>query len=269
MNDSVLVEEAAPGVRLLRLNRADRLNAMNADLVQGLRDALRAVRDDAGVRAIVLTGDGSAFCAGLDLRGYGRTPSAGDAEGRPQEAFRVQKHISELHEDFRGTRAPVIAAINGPAVGGGMSLALFCDIRMMSVEASIHPAFIQRGLSNADIGSSWLLPRVVGFATASEILLTGRTLDAEEALRIGLVSSVHDPAGLVSAAIEKGLAIAANSPLGVWMTKEALWSNLETASFRAAIDLENRTQILCAMTEDHQEAVAAFLEKRAPRYRNH
>jgi enoyl-CoA hydratase len=268
VEDIVTTEEVRPGVLLVRLNRPAQLNAMNVDLIQRLRDILQEVRDDAGVRAIILTGNGRAFCAGLDLQGYGQAPGNRGIEGRPQAGMRVQKHIADLHEAFRGARAPVIAAINGPASGGGMSLSLFADLRMMAKDAKLHAAFIKRGLSACDIGSSWLLPRIVGFARASEILLTGRDIEAEEALRIGLVSSIHEPEDLLEAAIEKAELIASNSPMGVWMTKEVLWSNLEIPSFRAGIDLENRTQILCSLTKDHREGVMSFLEKRPARYLN-
>jgi enoyl-CoA hydratase len=264
----VLTEEVHPGVLLVRLNRPGQLNAMNAELIQALREVLAQARDDAGVRAIVLTGNGRAFCAGLDLRGYGQAPGARGTEGRPQAGLRVQKHIADLHESFRGARAPVICAINGAAAGGGMSLSLFCDIRMMSQTASMHAAFIKRGLSACDIGASWLLPRIVGFSRASEILLTGRSVSSREALEIGLVSSVHEPADLLEAALEKAKLVTSNSPMGVWMTKEVLWSNLEIPSFRAAVDLENRTQILCSLTRDHREAITAFLEKRPANYLN-
>jgi enoyl-CoA hydratase len=139
----------------------------------------------------------------------------------------------------------------------------------MASSAAMHASFIKRGISGGDIGASWLLPRHIGFARASEILLTGRTVDAAEAERIGLVSSVHPDEELLAAAIKKAELIAENSPFGVWMTKEVLWSNLEIPSFRAGIDLENRTQILSLMTEDHLESVQAFLEKRPAVYLNH
>jgi enoyl-CoA hydratase len=268
VEDVVTSEEVRPGVLLVRLNRPAQLNAMNVALIQRLRDILHEVRDDAGVRAIVLTGNGKAFCAGLDLQGYGQPPGNRGIEGHPQAGLRVQKHISELHKAFRGARAPVIAAINGAASGGGMSLSLFADIRVMGKDAKLHAAFIKRGLSACDIGSSWLLPRIVGFARASEILLTGRNIDADEALQIGLISSIHEPEDLLEAAIEKAELIVSNSPMGVWMTKEVLWSNLEIPSFRAGIDLENRTQILCALTKDHREGVMSFLEKRPAEYLN-
>lgn len=267
MSDVIQTEEPRPGVLLVRLNRPQALNAMTTELIEGLHEVLAGVRNDSATRAVVLTGNGRAFCAGLDLRGYG-TPPGGGGEGRPQAGMRLQQHIADLSEAFRGARPPIIAAINGAAAGGGMSLSLFCDIRMMAESASLHPSFIKRGLSGCDLGVSWLLPRLVGFSRAAEILLTGRTVDADEALRIGLVTSVHPADDLLTAALDKAEAIAANSPFGVWMTKEVLWSNLEVPSFRAGIDLENRTQILTALTEDHAESVQAFLEKRPPVYRN-
>jgi enoyl-CoA hydratase len=265
---AVLTEEVRPGILVIRLNRPDSLNAMNADLIQGLHDALAEVRDDSGTRAIILTGNGRVFCAGLDLRGYGQAPGARGVEGRAQAGLRVQKHIADLHDAFRRVRAPIIAAVNGAAAGGGMSLSLLCDVRMMSTDGSMLAAFIKRGLSGGDVGASWLLPRLIGYGRATEILLTGRTVRAEEALQLGLVTSLHHPDELLDAAIGKAEQIASNSPMGVWMTKEVLWSNLEVSSYRAGIELENRTQILCALTKDHREAVQSFLEKRAPEWLN-
>lgn len=269
MSDLIQTEWPRPGVLLVRLNRPEALNAMNADLIEALHAVLAEVRHDSEVRALVLTGNGKAFCAGLDLRGYGAPPGAAEGEGRPQAGLRVQQHIASLVEAFRGVRAPVIAAVNGAAAGGGMALALMADIRIMADTAALHAAFIKRGLSNCDIGVSWLLPRMIGFSRAAQILLTGRSVDAAEAERIGIVSSVERADRLLDSALETAAAIAGNSPFGVWMTKEVMWSNLEVPSLRAAIDLENRTQILGAMTKDHREAVHSFLEKRPPVYRNH
>jgi enoyl-CoA hydratase len=162
----------------------------------------------------------------------------------------------------------VIAAVNGAASGGGLALALASDVRVAAASARFNVAFVRIGLSGCDIGVSWLLPRLVGASRAFELLLTGRLIDAEEADRIGLVSRVVPDGSVVDAAVEIAGQIAANSPLGVWMTKEVMWSNLEVPSLQAGIDLENRTQILSSFTEDHREALAAFLEKRPPSYRN-
>ncbi|MGA4790704.1 enoyl-CoA hydratase/isomerase family protein [Nocardia sp. AB354] len=269
MSDVIQTEYPRPGILLIRMNRPEALNAMNAELIEALHRVLAEARHDSEVRAIVLTGNGRAFCAGLDLRGYGAPPGAAEDEGRAQAGLRVQQHIAGLVEAFRGVRAPVIAAINGAAAGGGMALALMADIRIIAAEAALHASFINRGLSNCDIGVSWLLPRMIGFARAAQILLTGRSVTADEAERIGLVSSAEPADRLLDAALDTAEAIAGNSPFGVWMTKEVMWSNLETPSLRAAIDLENRTQILAATTRDHREAVRSFLDKRAPVYRNH
>ncbi len=241
MPDQIVTERPRPGVLLIRLNRPDALNAMSAELVEALHRVLADVRHDSEIRAIVLTGAGRAFCAGLDLRGYGPPPGALEGEGRPQAGLRAQQHIASLVEACRGTRAPIIAAINGAAAGGGMALALMADIRIMADSAQLHASFINRGLSNCDIGVSWLLPRMIGFARAAEILLTGRSVTAREAERIGIVSSVVPGERLLDAALETAETIAANTPFGVWMTKEVMWSNLEAPSLRAAIDTENRT----------------------------
>lgn len=267
---TVRTEEPRPGILLVTLDRPDELNAMNAALIEDLHTVLRGIREDAEVRAVILTGAGRAFCAGLDLRGYGTPPGApANQEGRNQTGMRIQQHIADLGDAFRHVRAPVIAAINGPAAGGGMALSLFCDIRVMAESAKFHASFIKRGLGGCDIGVSWLLPRIVGFSRAADILLTGATVDAARAERIGLVAEVLPDDQLLDAAMERAAGIAESTPFGVWMTKEVLWSNLEIPSFRAAVELENRTQILTATTRDHGEAVAAFLEKRPPVYDNH
>ncbi|MGV0834338.1 enoyl-CoA hydratase/isomerase family protein [Mycolicibacterium thermoresistibile] len=263
------VTEPRPGILQLQLNRPDALNAMNAELIEALHEVLREIRDDSRIRAVVLTGAGRAFCAGLDLRGYGTPPGAPeDGEGRAQAGLRVQKHIAELSEALRRVRAPIIAAVNGAAAGGGMALALLCDIRLAGTSAAFHPSFIKRGLSNCDIGVSWVLPRMIGFSRAADLLLTARTVDAEEAERIGIVSAVVPDDKLIETALDRASAIAENTPFGVWMTKEVLWANLETTNLRGGVELENRTQILAANTKDHREAVTAFLEKRPPNYQN-
>ncbi|TAM69711.1 enoyl-CoA hydratase-related protein [Mycobacterium sp.] len=263
------VDEPRENILLLRLNRPEALNAMNAELIEALHGVLHDIRDDSRIRAVVLTGAGRVFCAGLDLRGYGTVPgSPQDGEGRAQAGLRVQKHIADLADTLRRVRAPIIAAVNGAAAGGGMALALLCDIRVAGASAVFHPSFIKRGLSNCDIGVSWLLPRMIGFSRAADLLLTGASLDAPEAERIGVVSAVVPDDTLLDAALDRASAIAAHSPFGVWMTKDVLWANMETPSLRGGVELENRTQILAASTKDHAEAVTAFLEKRPAVYRN-
>lgn len=256
-----------PGVALLTLNRPDRLNAMSHQLVADLHAALDEVAADGDVRVVVLTGAGRGFCAGLDLQGGAAVPGT-EHLGRPQRGLATQKHIAALVPRLRSVPQPVIAAVNGPAAGGGFALALASDVRIAAASARFNVAFVRIGLSGCDIGVSWLLPRLIGASAAFELLLTGRLIDAETALRLGIVSRVVADGEVVDAALEVAAEIAANSPMGVRMTKEVMWSQLEVGSLQAGIDLENRTQILTSFTEDMQEAMAAFLQKRTPDFRD-
>jgi enoyl-CoA hydratase len=262
---TVLISRPAPGVALLTLNRPEKLNAMDVTLVDELHDALDEVGGDRACRAIVLTGEGRGFCAGLDLAGYGEAP---DAEGRGAVGggFATQQHIAALVPHMRSLHQPVISAVNGAAAGGGLALALASDIRIAATSAKFNVAFVRIGLSGCDIGVSWLLPRLIGASRAWELMLTGRVIDSAEADRIGLVTRVVPDGTVVDSALETAALIAANSPWGVRMTKEVAWSQLEVGSLQAGIDMENRTQILSSMTGDMREAIAAFLEKRAPVY---
>lgn len=261
----VVVTSPADGIRQITLNRPDRLNAMTVDLVEGLHDALDEVASDRGCRVVVLTGAGRGFCAGLDLGGYGGVAGSGGL-GPVQNGFAVQQHIAALIPHLRRTPQPVISAVNGPASGGGFALVLGSDVRIAASTARFNAAFVRIGLSACDIGTSWLLPRLVGAARAHELMLTGRLFDSEEALRMGLVTDVVDDADLLERAYHEAELIMANSPMGVRMTKEVMWSALEIPGQQAAIDLENRTQIMVSQTEDHREALRAFLERRPPRF---
>ncbi len=262
---TVLLEKLTPQIAVCTLNRPERLNAMSHELVAELHAALDEVAQDRSCRVLVLTGAGRGFCSGLDLKGSGQAPGI-EGLGTPQSGMRAQQHIARLIPHLRALPQPVIAAVNGPAAGGGFALVLGSDIRIAAESARFNVAFVRIGLSGCDIGVSWLLPRLVGAARAHELLLTGRLIDAAEAERIGLVTRVVPDGRVVEAALEKAEEICANSPFGVWMTKEVMWSNLEVPSLHAGIDLENRTQILTTFTADMKEAVAAFLDKRPPRF---
>lgn len=259
--------EPAPGIVQLTLNRPDKLNAMTAELVQSLHEHLEAVAVDPHARVVILTGQGRGFCAGLDLGGYGTAPNTSHL-GRTQAGFAVQKHIASLIPKMRSIPQPIITAVNGPAAGGGFALVLGSDIRLASNSAKFNAAFIRIGLSACDIGTSWLLPRLVGAARAQELMLTGRVFDAAEAYRIGLVVDVLDDDTLLDAAITKAHEVMRNAPFGVALTKEGMWSALEIPALQNAIDMENRQQIMASATADHREAMAAFLERRAPDYTN-
>ena len=265
MPGTVVATQPREGVTQLTLTRPEKLNAMTAELVQELHDALDAVAADRSCRVVVLTGAGRGFCAGLDLQGYG-TPSTAEGIGRTPAGFAVQQHIARLVPHLRSLPQPVIAAVNGAATGGGLALVLASDVRLAGERARFGAAFIRIGLSACDIGTSWLLPRLVGAARSQELMLTGRVFGAEEAGRIGLVVDVLPDDQLLEAAYAKADLIMQNTPFGVWMTKEGMWSALEIPGMQAAIDLENRTQIMASATEDQREAMAAFLEKRPPSY---
>ncbi len=262
---TLLIDRPQEGVVRITLNRPERLNAMNAELIGELHGALNDVAADTSCRVVLLTGSGRGFCAGLDLGGYGDAPGTVDT-GRVETGFATQTHIATLVPRLRSLPQPVIAAVNGPAAGGGLALALASDIRIAARSARFNVAFVRLGISGCDIGVSWLLPRLIGASRAWELMLTGRIIGAEEADRIGLVLRVVPDEELVDAALETAGLISANSPWGIRMTKEVMWSQLEVGSLQAGIDLENRTQVLSSMTGDMREAVAAFLEKRPPRF---
>jgi enoyl-CoA hydratase len=264
---TVLITQPASGVTQITLNRPERLNAMNAELIEELHGALDDIAKDRHCRAVVLTGGGRGFCAGVDLKGYG-TPPGGEGLGRVQGTFAIQTHIATLIPHFRSLSVPIIAAVNGPAAGGGFALALGSDIRVAAASARFNVAFVRIGLSGCDIGVSWMLPRLIGASRAWELMLTGRIIDAPEADHIGLVTRVVPDDQLLDSALETAGLIVANSPWGVRMTKEVMWSQLEVSSLQAGIDIENRTQIVSSMTGDSQRAIEAFFEGRPATWEN-
>ena len=253
----IVIEQSAPGITLVTLNRPDRLNAMSDELLTSLHEAFDGLRVDDSSRVVVLTGAGRGFCSGLDLRDHAQRMAHQEGD-HARSAMVFQKHIADLVPKMRSLPQPVIAAVNGPAAGGGFALALASDIRIASETATFSSAFIRLGLSGCDIGVSWMLPRLIGAARAFDLMLTGRTVDAREAARIGLVSDVVPPEMILDAAMATADAIVAHSPFGVRMTKEVMWSQLEIGSLQAGIDLENRTQSLASSTEDFRGAVSGF-----------
>ncbi|HEX3909979.1 MAG TPA: enoyl-CoA hydratase-related protein [Solirubrobacteraceae bacterium] len=257
----LLIEEPAPHVRLLTLNRPDELNTMTAELCEELHQGLRGVGDDRSCRAVVMTGAGRGFCAGLNLHGYGDAPG-NDGSDVARDRLGNQQHMSTLIRGLRALPQPVIAAVNGPAAGFGLALALACDIRYAAREAIFRAAFINIGVSNCDMGTSWLLPRLIGAARSHELMLTGRRFGAEEALRIGLVADVVEQPELMGRALEAAEQIAALAPWAVRLTKQGIWAALEIPSEQAAIEYEDRQQIMATFGGAGPEAVAAFLEKR-------
>lgn len=266
-HNTVLLDRPADGVLRITLNRPDRLNTMDASLVQQLHEALDEAAGDRDCRAVVLTGAGRAFCAGLDLGGYG-DPEREERMGLPLATLDRQQEIAQLTERLHHLLHPVIAAVNGPAAGGGLALVLASDIRIAAPSAVFAVSFIRAGFSACDIGVSWLLPRIVGAGHAHELMLTGRRFTADEAERIGMLHRVVTEDELLHAALAKAAEIALNPPASVRLTKQGMWAALEMPTLATAIEFENRQQVITALTEDAAEARAAFLEKRAPAYRH-
>jgi enoyl-CoA hydratase len=258
---TLLVDQPADGVTRITLNRPDKLNALTYELVSELHVALRDVDADHSCRAVILTGAGRGFCAGLDLNGFGVVEGT-EEHGRVHRGFAVQQLIADTMEHLRSIRQPVIAAVNGAAAGGGLALALASDIRICGESAKFGTAFIRLGLSGCDVGVSWLLPRLIGASRAFELMLTARVVDAAEADELGLVSRLVPDDALMDTALDIADQISANSPLGVWMTKEVMWSNLEIPAMSSGIDLENRTQIMASLTEDSAAAMREVLSRK-------
>lgn len=242
MAEDVLIDLGDDGIATLTLNRPDRLNALSDAMVAGFFAALDRVADSPA-RVLVLTGAGRGFCAGFDLS---LAASVDTPPGQPA-AFgwaRRQESFGALVTRLRAIPQPVIAAVNGAATGAGLGLALACDIRLAGASARFSSAFVKVGMSSCDVGVSWLLPRAIGTSRASEMMLTGRMVNADEADRIGLVSARHDDTDLLARARALAAEIAGNGAMAVWMTKRGAWANLEAGSLAAALELENRTQVV-------------------------
>ena len=213
----------------------------------------------------MLTGAGRAFCSGLDLKDHSLIPNI-DGLTIPRIGPRAIRIYSQLMPIMRHIPQPIIAAINGAAFGGGMCLSLGADLRIASESAVFNATGIVNGLTSTELGASWLLPRLIGAAHANDILYTGRRIDAAEALRMGLVSRVVPDAELLDCAFEMTEAMCQYSPYGLQMTKQVIWANLENSSLAAAIELEDRNQIMLGMTDNLPEAITAFGEGRQPKY---
>jgi enoyl-CoA hydratase/carnithine racemase len=261
MSSPVLVDEPAPHVRRITMNRPERLNAMTAELCEALHAEVARTGEDRACRALVLTGAGRGFCAGLDLSGYGAAPD-NDGSDESRDRLANQQHMSTLVLALRALPQPAIAAVNGPAAGFGLALALACDIRYAATEAVFRVAFINIGVSNCDMGTSWLLPRLIGASRSHELMLTGRRVDAEEALAIGLVADVVAGEELPGRAQAGAEQIASLAPWGVRLTKRGMWSALEIPSEQVAIEYEDRQQIMATFGRAVPEAIEAFLNKR-------
>jgi enoyl-CoA hydratase len=248
VSDTVELERPRDGVVVVRLNRPERLNAINEVMQTELGQALGDLAADRSLRAIVLTGAGRGFCAGIDMRDFG--PDVPEASAPALDRMRFQEKMAALAEGIRQLPQPVIAAVNGPCVGAGFALCLAADIRICSAQASFGNGAILLGLSGAEMGMSYHLPRIVGTSVAADWMLTGRTVSATEAERRGLVSELVEADRLADRAVELASLIADLAPLGVQLTKLALQVNTDAASLSSALELENRNQVIAHATDE-------------------
>jgi len=257
----------------LTLNRPERHNAISLEMIGELHGFFGSLEERLDVRVVIVRGAGYAFCAGMDLveaaglYDKGGTTDQKSPDDSPSYRLAVQRMFSHTIVRMRQAPQPLIAAVRGPAYGGGLSLALGCDVRLAGESARFCAAYIRVGFSGCDMGSSYFLPRLIGLSRAAEYLYTGRVMDAATAERIGFVSKVVPDDQVDQAAEELAQEMLNATPLGLRMTKEVLNVNVDAPSLVAAAELENRTQILCSFTEDAREAGKAnFFEKRRPVY---
>jgi enoyl-CoA hydratase/carnithine racemase len=248
VTETLIVERPQAGVLVLTLNRPNKLNAINDAMRGELTQTLASVACDESVNVVVLTGAGRGFCSGIDMRDFG--PGVPEATDPAIHRLRFQESMAALPQAIRNLPQPVVAAVNGPCVGAGLALCLAADIRICSSAATFGNAAILLGLSGAEMGMSYHLPRIVGTSVAADWMLTGRTVTAGEAERRGLVSELVEPDRLADRATEVASAIAELSPLGVQLTKRALQVNTDAAGPDAAMELENRNQVLSHASDD-------------------
>lgn len=257
----ILVDRPEPAISVVTLNRPHRLNALTRETVANLNAVFDALAADRDCRAVVLTGAGRGFCSGQDLQASNDRNRA--ATSGVVEKLYWQEQFAGMGRRLRTMPKLVVAAVSGPAVGAGMAMALSSDVRIATPSVKFLVAAVRIGLTGGESGLSYLLPRLIGASRAFDILLTGRPIEAEEALQTGLVRSLSEPESLLDDAITYARSVLANSPYSVAHTKKLMWENLDV-SYDAAIGAENRTQILGTATRDYSEATAAFVEKRTP-----
>jgi enoyl-CoA hydratase len=263
-HDDILLGRPEPGIRVVTLNRPARLNALTRETVAQLNAVLDELADDDDCRAVIITGAGRGFCSGQDLEASNSRNQAGTSGVIEKLAW--QERFAGMGGRIRAMPKIVIAAVNGPAVGAGMAIALSADVRLATPSARFLVAAVRIGLTGGESGISYLLPRMIGASRAFDILLTGRPIEAAEAERIGLVRALAAADSLLPDAIAYARTVLDNSPYSVAQTKKLMWENLDASSYQAAVAAENRTQILGTMTQDYGEATAAFMGKRPPQF---
>lgn len=264
----VVVDRPRPDIALVTLNRPERMNAMAFDVMIPLRETLETISHDNDIRVVVLTGAGAGFCSGADLEDPGMMPNI-DGLTVTSIARRALELLDDVIHAIRRMHQPVIAAVNGAAIGGGFCLACACDIRIGAESAYFRAAGINNGLTAAELGISYLLPREVGSARAFDIMLTGRDVDAAEAERIGLLSRVVPGDRLLDECYAVADRMIGFSRVGLEVTKRMLWSSLDAASLQSHMDHEGIAQLYVRLTtQNFEEAIRARRERRTPDFRD-
>ncbi|HKK51366.1 MAG TPA: enoyl-CoA hydratase [Myxococcota bacterium] len=268
MSDTVILEKPRPHTTVIRMNRPERMNSMAFEGMVPLHEAIEEVARDNDTHCVILTGTGRGFCSGADTQ---HTEPPPNIEGLTltRIATRSMTILADLVPALRRMPQPVLCAVNGAAIGGGMCLTLGADIRIAAESAYFRAAGIHNGLTATELGVSFLLPRAIGSSRAFEIMLSGRDVGSKEAAEIGLVSRTVPDDLLMDTALDLADQINGWSTQGVQLTKRMLWSGLETSSLAAAIELESHTQLFVRLTtQNFEEATAARKEGRAPRFRD-
>lgn len=267
--DSPLHFESRGPIGLLTLNRPERLNSIDFAMLRGLRAFFDERQRDFATRVIVITGSGRGFCAGLDLKASGNEGAWQPGTGPVQNLMTFQEDIAEVTVKMRNCPQPIIAAVNGPATGGGLSIAIASDMRIGTENARFACSYLNLGLGGADVGSSYFLPKIVGAAHAADMLYSGRIVDAAEAKEMGLITRIVSQEELVSTAVAIADGIARKaSPMGLRLTKQVLNETVNGIPLETALKLENRNQALASQTDDATEARSAWFEKRDPQWRD-
>ena len=257
MNREGLTLDTEDGVATLTLNRPQQLNAISLPMVQSMGKALEEVSSDNSLKVLIITGTGRGFCAGLDVSALSQASKTSQEE--------LGKLMRDLTFPLYNLPKPTIAAVNGMAAGGGLALALLCDIRIGSEKAMFTSGYIRMGLP-PDIGCTYSLPRTIGTAKAMELMLTGDTFDATEAHRIGMLNKVVPEEELMKTAREMANKIAGGPPAAIELTKQAIRQGVQN-SLEQQVELECSGFYKCLRTEDHEEGLTAFQEKRQPEFK--
>ena len=261
---TITIEERR-GIDIVSLDRPESLNAVTPTMIAELTSYLSSLHDKLETRVVILRANGRAFCAGAEL---GSEAFAAPGEGRPQRQLLMQQRYSGVVRLMRSCPQPIVALIQGAACGAGFSLALAADVRFASPQARMNAAYIRVGVGGCDMGSGYLLPRLIGLSVASELLLSGRFIEAERAKAVGLVSDVVPADQLLATGLAYAADLLRTAPMGLRLTKQTLNALIDAPSLETALTMEDRQQVILLETTDHREAVAAFQERRPPLYRD-